>query len=104
MTNNSATLPLYVLQHGQCSWMEMHQFIGDLITSGNTSKDQPHVLNAAWGVAAAAAGGGEALGFKGALLDHLQDKSVGEPGGQIQPGASQRKGEVRDRREGQSSR
>ncbi|TMS10922.1 Zinc finger protein 79 [Larimichthys crocea] len=85
--------------HGQCSWMEMHQFIGDLITSGNTSKDQPHVLNAAWGVAAAAAGGGEALGFKGALLDHLQDKSVGEPGGQIQPGASQRKGEVRDRRE-----
>ncbi|XP_019131649.1 zinc finger protein 835 [Larimichthys crocea] len=85
--------------HGQCSWMEMHQFIGDLITSGNTSKDQPHVLNAAWGVAAAAAGGGEVLGFKGALLDHLQDKSVGEPGGQIQPGASQRKGEVRDRRE-----
>ncbi|XP_070767984.1 zinc finger protein 497 [Enoplosus armatus] len=89
--------------HGQCSWMEMHQFIGDLITSGNTSKDPPDVLNAAWGVAAAAAaaaGGGEALGFKGASLGPLQqrrpaqDKSEAEPGRQLQ-----RKGEARDRRE-----
>ncbi|XP_051262501.1 zinc finger protein ZFP2 [Dicentrarchus labrax] len=89
--------------HGQCSWMEMHQFI-DLITSGNASKDQPDVLNAAWGVAAAG-GGGEALGFKGASLEPLQqprptrDKSETEPGRQIQPGAPQRKRETRDRRE-----
>lgn len=75
----------------------MHQFIGDLITSGNTSKDQPDVLNAAWGVP----GGDEALGFKGASLEALQqprpsqDKSEAQPGRQIQPGASQRKGEAR---------
>lgn len=99
---------LYFLQQGQCSWMEMHQFIGDLLTSGNTSKDQPDVLNAAWGMAAAAAGGGggEALGFKSASLGLLeqrrpaQDKSEAEPGQQIQLGALQRKGEDRDRREG----
>ncbi|XP_076594014.1 uncharacterized protein LOC143325032 [Chaetodon auriga] len=88
--------------HAQCSWMEMHQFIGDFITSGSTSKDQPDVLNAAWGVAAAAAAAaGEALGFKGASLEPLpqpgpaQDKSEAEPGREIQPGASQRKGEAR---------
>uniref|UniRef100_A0A3P8TRU4 Si:ch211-79k12.2 n=2 Tax=Amphiprion percula TaxID=161767 RepID=A0A3P8TRU4_AMPPE len=86
----------------QCSWMDMHQFIGDLITSGNSSKNQPDVLNpAAWGVAAAAAG---SLGFKAAPLEPLQplrpsqDKT--EPRRQIQPGPSQRKGEARDRREG----
>ncbi len=92
----------------------MHQFIGDLITSGNTSKDQPDVLNAAWGVpaaaAAAAGGGGEALGFKGASLELLrqrrpaQDKSEAEPGRGTQPGASQRKGDARDRRGGLSSK
>ncbi|XP_044065389.1 zinc finger protein ZFMSA12A [Siniperca chuatsi] len=82
--------------HGQCSWMEMHQFIGDLITSGNTLKDQPDVLNAAWGMA----GGVEALGFKVASLGPpqqsrpAQDKSEAEPGLQIQ-----RTGEARDRRE-----
>nr|XP_046254868.1 zinc finger protein 2 homolog isoform X3 [Scatophagus argus] len=87
--------------HGQCSWMEMHQFIGDLITSANTSKDQPDLLNAAWGVA----GDGEALGFKVSSLEPLrqprpaQGKSEAEPGRQIQPGASQRKGEARDRRD-----
>lgn len=80
----------------------MHQFIGDLITSGNTSKDQPDVLNAAWGVAAAAAGsgggggGGEALGSKGASLGPpqprpAQDKPEAEPG-------RQRKAEGRDKR------
>ncbi|KAM9353452.1 uncharacterized protein ABDE67_005825 [Symphorus nematophorus] len=95
----------------QCSWMEMHQFIGDLITSGNTSKEQPlpDVLNAAWGVAGVVGGGGgvgEALGFKGASLEPpqqqprpAQDKSEAETGRQIQSGASQRKGEPRDRRE-----
>ncbi|XP_029307278.1 zinc finger protein 2 homolog [Cottoperca gobio] len=88
----------------QCSWMEMHQFIGDLFTSGNAVKDQPDVLNAAWGVAAA--GGVEALRFKAASLEPVQqprparDRSEAEPGRQIQPGASQKKAEaVRDRRE-----
>ncbi|XP_031154677.1 zinc finger protein 3 homolog [Sander lucioperca] len=90
----------------QCSWMEMHQFIGDLITSGNALKDQPDVLNAAWGmppppVAMAAGGGGEALRFKGASLEPrpARDKPEAEAGRRVQPGASQRKGEARDRRE-----
>lgn len=82
--------------------MEIHQFIGDLMTSGNTSKAQQDVLNSAWGVV----GGNEALGFKGASLEPVQqprpaqDKPGVEQGRQIQPGVSQRKGEARDRREG----
>jgi len=78
--------------------MEVHQFIGDLITSGNALQDQPDVLNAAWGVAG---GGVEALRFKGASFEPLQqlrpgrDKSEAEPGRQIQPGPSQRKGDKR---------
>ncbi|KAF1387720.1 hypothetical protein PFLUV_G00082900 [Perca fluviatilis] len=93
----------------QCSWMEMHQFIGDLLTSGNALKDQPDVLNAAWGMPppppaitmAGAAGGGEALRFKGASLEPrpARDKPEAEAGRRVQPGASQRKGEVRDRRD-----
>lgn len=89
----------HLSQHGQCSWMEVHQFIGDLITSGNASKDQPDVLNAVWGVA----GGDDALGFKGPSVEPLQQprpargKSDTEPGRQ-----NQRKEEARDRREGQS--
>ncbi|XP_049440573.1 endothelial zinc finger protein induced by tumor necrosis factor alpha [Epinephelus fuscoguttatus] len=91
-----------------CSWMEMHQFIGDLIASGNTLKDQPEMLNTAWGVATGGGGGGgggDALRFKGASLELLQqprpvpDKSEAEPRRYIQPGASQRKGQARDRRE-----
>ncbi|KAK2844378.1 hypothetical protein Q5P01_011037 [Channa striata] len=84
--------------HGQCSWMEMHQFIGELITSGNTLKDQPDVINAGWGVAAAP-------GYKGASLEPLQqpppeqDKREAETRRHIQPGAGRRKGETRDRRE-----
>lgn len=80
----------------------MHQFIGDLMTSGNISKGQPDVLNTAWGVV----GGEEALGFKGVSLEPVQQprpaqgKSGAEQGRQIQPGASQRKGEARERREG----
>ncbi|XP_054478266.1 zinc finger protein 497 [Anoplopoma fimbria] len=87
----------------QCSWMEVHQFIGDLITSGNALQDQPDVLNAAWGLAGGG-GGVEALRFKGPSLEPLQqlrparDKPEAEPGRQIQPGASQRKGEARDKR------
>ncbi|CAK6976202.1 zinc finger protein 696 [Scomber scombrus] len=83
-----------------CSWMEMHQFIGDLITSGNTSKDQPDVVNPAWGVA-----GAEAVRFKGAshepfqITRPAQDKTEAEPGRRVQPGAAQRKGEARDSRE-----
>ncbi|XP_042279384.1 zinc finger protein 696 [Thunnus maccoyii] len=83
-----------------CSWMEMHQFIGDIITSGSTSKDQPDVVNPAWGVA-----GTEAVGFKGASHEPFQlarparDKTEAEPGRQVQPGAAQRKGEARDGRE-----
>lgn len=85
----------------------MHQFIGDLLTSGITSKDQPDVLNATWGGSGGGGGGGgEALGFKGASLESLQQprpaqvESEAEPGRRMQPGASQRKGESRDRREG----
>lgn len=71
----------------------MHQFIGDLITSANASKDQPDVLNPPWSVA------GEALVFKGASLQSrpVQDKAATESG--RQPGTSQRKGEARDRGE-----
>ncbi|KAG7475090.1 zinc finger protein 436-like [Solea senegalensis] len=86
--------------HVPCSWMEMHQFIGDLMTSGNSSKDQSDVLNAAWGM------GGVALGYKGASPEPLQhrpppgqDKSQAEPGRHTQSGTQQRKGEARDRRE-----
>ena len=93
----------------------MNQFIGDLITSGNTSKEQalPDVLNAAWGVAGVVGGGvvgvGEALGFKTASVEPpqqprpAQDKPGAETRRQIRSGSSQRKGEPRDRREGQSS-
>ncbi|XP_059194464.1 oocyte zinc finger protein XlCOF6 [Centropristis striata] len=72
----------------QSSWMEMHQFIGELLTSGNTLKDPPGVLNAAWGVAS------------GASLEPLQpprparDKPEAQPGRQGQPGASQRRADV----------
>ncbi|XP_056236797.1 endothelial zinc finger protein induced by tumor necrosis factor alpha isoform X1 [Seriola aureovittata] len=88
--------------HGPCSWMEMHQYIGDLITSGNTSKDQPDVLNAVWGMTG---GDAVALGFKGPSLEPLphpplaQDKTGAEPGRHIQPGATQSKGDARHRRE-----
>lgn len=85
----------------------MHQFIGDLITSGNTLKDQPDVLNAAWG----AAGGGTAtLAFKGSSVEPLQrpppaqDNREAEATRHIQLGAAQRKGETRDRGEGESSK
>ncbi|XP_029359249.1 zinc finger protein 551 [Echeneis naucrates] len=86
--------------HGPCSWMEMHQYIGDLITSGITSKDQPDVLNAAWGLAA---GDPAALGFKAAALEPLphptpaQDKA--EAALHVPPRATQSKGEARHRRE-----
>lgn len=79
----------------------MHQFIGDLITSGNTSKDQPDVVNPAWGVA-----GAETVRFKGAshepfqITRPAQDKTEAEMGRRVQPGAAQRKGEARDSREG----
>lgn len=73
----------------------MHQFIGDLITSGNTSKDQSDVVNPAWSVA-----GGEAEPFQRA--GPARDKPGAEPGPQVQPGAAQRKGEARDSRGGES--
>ncbi|XP_075965342.1 uncharacterized protein LOC142969364 [Anarhichas minor] len=80
----------------QCSWMEMHQFIGDLITSGNALQDQPDVLNAAWGVAGGS-GGVEALRFKGASHEPLQQlRPVRD---RSEPGTSQRKGEARDKRQ-----
>lgn len=84
----------------------MHQYIGDLLTSGNASKDQPDVLSAVWGVPA----GDDVLGFKGATLELLQpplrpvirDKPEAEPLRRNQSGGLQRKEETRDRREGQS--
>lgn len=93
---------LYFPQQGQCAWMEMHQFIGDFITSGNTTKVQPDVLNTEW----SPPGGGEALGFKGASVEPLRQQAQNEPqveaSQQIQPGASQKKGEARDRRGGRT--
>lgn len=82
----------------------MHQFIGDLITSGNTLKDQPDVLNATWGMAAGAA----AVGFKG-LLEPLPrppprlapNNREAEAGRQVQPGAAQRRAVTRDRGQGE---
>lgn len=77
--------------------MEVHQFIGDLITSGNALQDQPDVLNAAWGMA----GGGvvEALRFKGASHEPLQQQ-LRPVRDKSEPGTSQRKGEARDKRQG----
>ncbi|XP_029929235.1 oocyte zinc finger protein XlCOF8.4 isoform X2 [Myripristis murdjan] len=90
--------------HGQCSWMEMHQFIGDLITSGNSSgqslKEQTDVLHVAWGVA-----GGDALGLRGVQLEPLtqtrpaQDKPDPCHERRLLSGAAERRGEVRDRQE-----
>lgn len=74
----------------------MHQFLGDLITSGNSSKNPPDVLNAAWGVAGGGAADG-ALAFKATSLEPL--RPVQEKMG---AGASQRARETRDRREGMS--
>lgn len=76
--------------------MEMHQFLGDLITSGNSSKNPPDVFNAAWGVAGGGAADG-ALAFKATSLEPL--RPVREKMG---AGASQRARETRDRREGRS--
>ncbi|XP_034552818.1 zinc finger protein 227 [Notolabrus celidotus] len=94
-----------------CSWMEMHQFIGDLITSGSSTKNQPNGLNAAWGVVGDGAdggggggGSGESVGFRGASLgpplqpQPPQEKPEAEPGKQIQIGATQRKEETRPAR------
>ncbi|KAG7242201.1 hypothetical protein INR49_024247 [Caranx melampygus] len=100
-------LSVCFLQHGPCSWMEMHQYIGDLITSGNASKDPPDVLNATWGMAGGdtAAAAAAALGFKGVSLERLphpplaQGKTDAQEGRHIQPGSAQSKGESRHRRE-----
>lgn len=94
---------LCLLQHGQCSWLEMQQFIGDLITSGSTSsqlmKDHQDALNIAWGVA-----GVEALGLKAAPLAPLpqarlvQDKQDTGHSQQMQSGAGERSSEIRNSR------
>ncbi|KAM9310618.1 uncharacterized protein KZ484_026469 [Pholidichthys leucotaenia] len=92
----------------QCSWMDMHQFIGDLLTSGNPSKNQPDVLNSAWGMPVSGSSTATAalLGFKATSLEPLhplrpvQDKTQSEAGRRIQPGPSQRKGVDTNRREG----
>ncbi|KAM3873405.1 uncharacterized protein ACN63O_002434 [Diretmus argenteus] len=88
--------------HGQCSWLEMHQFIGDLMTSGNASgqslKEQQDALHSAWGLA-----GGDALGLRVAPLEPLaqprppQDRPGPHP--HVPSGAAERRGEIRDRRE-----
>lgn len=38
-------VPYCNLQPDQSNWMEMHQFIGDLLMSGSSSKEQPDVMN-----------------------------------------------------------
>lgn len=78
--------------------MEVHQFIGDLITSGNASKDQPDVLNAVWGVA----GGDDALGFKVPSVEPLQQLRSARGKSDTEPGRQNQRKEARDRREGQS--
>ncbi|XP_041649158.1 zinc finger protein 625 isoform X2 [Cheilinus undulatus] len=77
--------------HGQCSWMEMHHFISDLATSGNSTKNQPDVLNVAWGVVGDGAdGGSEAVGFRSSLgLQPAQSKPEAEAGREIQTTTSQ---------------
>lgn len=88
----------HLSQHGQCSWMEVHQFIGELITSGNASKETD-VLNAVWGVA----GGDDALAFKGPSVEPLQQPRPVRGKPDTEPGRQNpRKEEARDRREGQS--
>ncbi|CAJ1061591.1 zinc finger protein 227 [Xyrichtys novacula] len=87
-----------------CSWSEMHQFIGDLMTSGSSSKNQPDVLSAAWGVVRDSPHGrssGEAVGFRDTSLGPLlqtqttQEKPQAESQKRIQTEASQRKEETR---------
>ncbi|CAG6015753.1 unnamed protein product [Menidia menidia] len=88
---------VYLSHHAQCSWMEMNQFIGDLLSSGNPSKNQPDVLNAAWGGAAAS------LGLKPTSLEPLEppraahNKGGTAPGRPAHPGAAQGTGEARER-------
>ncbi|XP_047216555.1 zinc finger protein interacting with ribonucleoprotein K isoform X1 [Girardinichthys multiradiatus] len=90
--------------HSQCSWMDMHQYISDLLTSGNQSKNTPDVTNAAWGTTTAAAG--VPLGLKASSLQPLQglepvqERREAAPGRLIHPGASHRRAEARDRAEG----
>ncbi|MEQ2160438.1 hypothetical protein GOODEAATRI_033730 [Goodea atripinnis] len=92
-----------VSQHSQCSWMDMHQYISDLLTSGNQSKNTPDVTNAAWGTTTAA---GVPLGLKASSLQPLQglepvqERTEAAPGRPIHPGASHRRAEARDRAEG----
>ncbi|KAM9852143.1 uncharacterized protein ACBR49_005259 [Aulostomus maculatus] len=56
--------------------MDMHQFIGDLITSGNASKDQPDVVNAVW----AAVGGEVSFGARAVqekpVTAHMKSKAT----------------------------
>lgn len=95
----------YVYKQGPCTWMEANQFTGDFMTSGNTTKLHPDVLNVAWGLP----GSAEVMGCKSVSLEHLQPPRHGqnqpqrEPGKRIRPGASQSKGEARDRREGEKN-
>ncbi|KAF6739866.1 Zinc finger protein 239 [Oryzias melastigma] len=68
-----------------CSWVDMHQFIGDLLSSGAPPKGQPDARNAAWGL-------------KASSLEPLQsfrpapDKRDAAPGARLHPGAPQRRG------------
>ena len=75
----------------------MQQFIGDLITSGNSSsqslKEQHDVLHVSWGLA-----GGEYLGLKGPA----QDKSELDQNRLMLSGAPERRAEFRDRKEAES--
>ncbi|KAM4568280.1 uncharacterized protein V3H82_012490 [Fundulus diaphanus] len=90
-----------VSQHAQCSWMEMHQYISDLLTSGNQSKNAPDVRGAAWGATAVAAG--VPLGLKAPSLQPLQpvqERREAAPGRPLHAGASHRRTEARDRAQG----
>ncbi|KAJ3598071.1 hypothetical protein NHX12_001585 [Muraenolepis orangiensis] len=93
VTNKTKLTPP-VPANGQCSWFEMQQFIGDLITSGNTSgqslKEQHDVLHVSWGLA-----GGEYLGLKGPA----QDKSDLDQHRLMVSGAPERRAEFRDGKE-----
>ncbi|XP_038141360.1 zinc finger protein 79 [Cyprinodon tularosa] len=88
--------------HAQCSWMEMHQYISELLASGNQSKNAPDVRNAAWGTAAASV----PLGVKASsmqplqALQQVQERREAAPGRAINAGSSNRRAEARDGAEG----
>lgn len=68
-------------KHAQCSWMELNQFIGDLLTTGSTLCQPSKVPNVAWG-------GARRERFKGWLGMGKFEQQVE---GHVEPGTVQKK-------------